>query len=252
MRPKHAITFDIDWAPDWAIADCGALCRSRGIPATFFATHASPILRALGRDPLFEIGIHPNFLPDSSHGKTFAEVMEFGLALVPEARAMRAHDLFTCSSLFELVVRRYRQIRTDSSLFLPDGRCDPFVVHHGHPAGRLVRVPFSFADNVAARTPGWRWDSEPKHAGGPMVFDFHPAHIALNLGAPGAYAQLKAATAGRPLHTASREDFAPLVNAGPGARTYLQRLLERLTPHDCATISTFAAAYCGTIEGEQG
>lgn len=246
MRPHYAVTFDVDWAPDWAIAICADLCRKRGVPATFFATHASPAMDELRRDPLFEVGIHPNFLNGSSHGKTFGEVIEFCLALVPEARAMRSHDLFGCSSLFAMIATRYGQIGTDSSLFLPGCKsCEPVVNYHGDPVRALVRVPFSFADNVAARSPGWSWDREPSLTGGLMVFDFHPALIALNLGAPGAYMQLKAATGSRPLDKASRDDFAPFVNPGPGARTYLQHLLERLAPSDCATISAFAAAHGG-------
>ena len=245
MPPRHAITFDVDWAPDWAVALCAELCRKRGIPATFFATHESPVLAELGRDPLFEIGIHPNFLKGSSHGATFEQVLDFCLALVPGARAMRSHDLFGCSSLFALIVRRYPRIATDSSVFLPDRSCEPVITYHGDPVGRLVRVPFSFADNVAARSPGWRWDREPAVGGALTVFDFHPALVALNFGQAGGYTGLKAAMAARPLHTASREDFAPFVNAGAGARTYLQHLLERLAPADCATVSAFAAAHAG-------
>jgi hypothetical protein len=249
MPPRYAVTFDVDWAPDWAIALCAGLCRDRGIPATFFATHASPLLDELRRDPLFEAGIHPNFLAGSTHGATFEEVMAFCLKMVPEARAMRSHDLFSCSSLFALIISRFGQIRTDSSLFLPGAAsCDPTVLYHGNPVGALVRVPFSFADNVAARSPGWRWDAEPKHSGETMVFDFHPSLIALNLGKPDAYGQLKSALAGRPLQFASRDDFAPYVNAGAGARTYLKYLLECLAPAECATISTFAAAHVGSAD----
>jgi hypothetical protein len=245
MPARCAITFDIDWAPDWAIELCAALCRSRGIPATFFATHASPALTALRQDPLFEVGLHPNFLPGSSHGKTFEEVMDFSIRLVPEARSMRTHDLFGCSSLFGLIARRYTRIQVDASLFLPGRSCAPVILHYGEPPRQLIRVPFSFADNVAARSPGWRWDAEPALGDGLTVFDFHPSLIALNLATPAAYAKAKSTIEGRPLHTATQDEFAPLVNEGAGARTYLKRLLAALAPGECATIHAFAAAYGG-------
>lgn len=252
MPPRYAVTFDIDWAPDWAIALCADMCRRRGIPATFFTTHASAAVDELRRDRLFEVGIHPNFLSGSSHGTRFGDVIEFCLALVPEARSMRSHDLFGCSSLFALIVERYGQIKTDSSLFLPGCKsCAPIINYHGDPARPLVRVPFSFADNVAARSPGWSWEREPSLTGGLMVFDFHPALIALNLDVPRAYAQLKAATGSRPLNEASREDFAPFVNSGAGARTWLQRLLDRLQPVDCATVTAFAVAHAGGVDRPQ-
>jgi hypothetical protein len=245
MLARCAITFDVDWAPDWAIELCAALCRARGIPATFFVTDASPFLAALRQDPLFEVGLHPNFLPGSSHGKTFEEVMDFSLGLVPEARSMRTHDLFGCSSLFELIARRYGQIQVDASLFLPGRSCEPVILYHGEPPRRFVRVPFRFADNVAARSPGWRWDAEPVIGDGLTVFDFHPSHIALNLVMPDAYTKVKSAMGNRPLHAATRGDFAPLVNHGAGAHTYLKRLLEALTAGECATIHAFAAAHGG-------
>jgi len=247
--PRHAVTFDVDWAPDWVIALCAGMCRDRGIPATFFATHASPFLDELRRDPLFEVGIHPNFLHGSTHGATFEQVMEFCLSMVPEARAMRSHDLFGCSSLLGMIISRFGQIETDSSIFLPGIRsCEPVVVHHGASVGALVRVPFSFADNAAARSPGWRWDREPWLTDGLMVFDFHPSLIALNLGGADAYPQLKKSIAGKPLQLASRDEFEPYVNAGAGARTYLQDLLGCLAPGDCATISEFAAAHTSGVD----
>ena len=52
MPPRRAVTFDVDWAPDPAIALCAELCRRRAIPATFFVTHDSPILAELAQDPL--------------------------------------------------------------------------------------------------------------------------------------------------------------------------------------------------------
>ena len=244
MRPRFAITFDIDWAPDWAIELCADMCRRRGVPATFFATHASPLLGDLARDKLFELGIHPNFLKDSSHGSSFAEVLDSSLAMVPDAQSMRTHDLFCCSSLLNLIADRYPQIRTDSSIFLPgQTSCRPVLAYHGHLARALVRIPFCFADNVAARTPGWSWANEPALDGDLLVFDFHPALVALNLGMPGAYQRLKEAMGKRPLQTASQAEFAPFEHAGSGARSYLELLLARVSPAECATISALAGAH---------
>lgn len=246
MTPRYAITFDVDWAPDWAIALCADMCRARGIPATFFSTNPSAVLDELRRDELFEVGIHPNFLGASTHGATWEEVMAFCLKMVPDARAMRSHDLFGCSSLFSLIISSFGQIKTDSSLFLPGTQsCDPTILYHGTPVGALVRVPFSFADNIAARSPGWRWEREPQLSRGSTVVNFHPSLVALNYDRPGAYQKLKTALGGRPLERASRDDFAPYVNTGAGARTYLKHLLECLAPADCATISAFAAAHAG-------
>ena len=98
-----AVTFDVDWAADWMIDRCVGICRRAGVQATFFATHPSDILSDLARDPLFEIGIHPNFLPNSTHGTDPARVLGTCLDLVPDARAMRSHGLYQWASLFHMI-----------------------------------------------------------------------------------------------------------------------------------------------------
>ena len=55
------LTFDIDWAPDFAVEHCVDICKDNNTSAIFFATHESKIIESLKNDNLFEIGIHPNF-----------------------------------------------------------------------------------------------------------------------------------------------------------------------------------------------
>jgi hypothetical protein len=221
---NSAITFDIDWAPDWAIALCRDLCREAGVPATFFATHPSDILIELQADPLFEIGIHPNFLPGSSHGCSTEDVMAHVLALAPAARSMRTHALHQSTRIFAGILREFPQIAVDVSLFLPDHPgLDGTILHLG--ADRpLMRLPYWWEDDVAALTPGWEWTSRPRASTGLRIFDFHPVHVALNMADLGAYERLKARTDAR-LEALSQGDFAPFVNRGPGTRTYLEALL---------------------------
>jgi hypothetical protein len=45
-----AITFDIDWAPDFMIAECMDICARAGVPASFYATHPSPLLAEIEQD----------------------------------------------------------------------------------------------------------------------------------------------------------------------------------------------------------
>ena len=65
-----ALTFDIDWAPDWAIDLTAGILREREVRATWFVTHESPAVDRLREDSeLFELGIHPNFLPGSTQAR---------------------------------------------------------------------------------------------------------------------------------------------------------------------------------------
>ncbi len=110
-----AITFDIDWAPDFAIEMCANICQDNGVGATFFATHASPILASIASRPGFEIGIHPNFLENSSHGRLPTDVMAFCMDIVPDAKCMRTHSLVQSSPILGMIADEYPQIEIDAS-----------------------------------------------------------------------------------------------------------------------------------------
>ena len=67
MKQLHrvaALTFDIDWAPDWMIEEVASILIEHNVKTTWFVTHASPAIDKLRQMPeLFELGIHPNRLP---------------------------------------------------------------------------------------------------------------------------------------------------------------------------------------------
>ena len=60
MAKRYALTFDIDWAPDYAIKYCLELLESAGCKATFFTTHSTPVNSEIIHRG-HNLGIHPNF-----------------------------------------------------------------------------------------------------------------------------------------------------------------------------------------------
>lgn len=224
----RAITFDIDWAPDWAIEQCASLVVEFASRATFFVTHESPILRSLQNDKSsFEIGLHPNFLHGSTQGRTLSTVLDHCLEIVPTAKALRTHGLMQSTPLFELVADQYPQIETDVSLLLPfhEG-LRPTDIYLGRSNRRLVRLPYVWEDDIMAEWPGWSWTATAGHKAGLEIYDFHPVHIALNTDRMERYRSFKESLNGKPLIEASPQDFASFVNKGEGARSYLRRLLQ--------------------------
>ena len=84
-----AVTVDLDWACEPAIAELLDFLQDRGIPSTVFVTHRSPrVERSLHE---LEVGLHPNFAPDSSHGGTLDAVVEHVLGLPHTIPAYRCH-----------------------------------------------------------------------------------------------------------------------------------------------------------------
>ncbi|MEG3640488.1 polysaccharide deacetylase WbmS family protein [Magnetococcus sp. PR-3] len=221
------ITFDIDWAPDWAIEQCMEICVTHGVPATFFATHQSPLLDELKANPLFEVGIHPNFLPGSCHGDNHEQVLDYCMALVPQARSMRTHGLYQSSRLFELVMTQYAHIHTDLSLYLGDHPNLQPVTLHAEGGAQLIRLPYCWEDDLQAIDPAGGWDLPKTLEPGLRIYNFHPVHVALNMNDMAQYARMKKGLGGTPLTAATPKHFAPYTSSEPGTLTFLQQLMKQ-------------------------
>lgn len=222
---RAAITLDVDWAPDFMIDAAAEALVARDVRATWFVTHASPAIDRLRERPdLFELGIHPNFLPGSSHGATPAEVVAHCANLVPGARAVRTHCLMQSTPLHDELLRG-SDVEVDLSLFLPGARGVEPVVQWS-PAGRLLRLPYVWQDNMEMYAPEPQWDTGAVlDAPGLRIFDFHPVHVWLNSRSFDRYEALKATG---PLAELTEQDAAPFRTSGPGTMTAFLDLADRL------------------------
>jgi hypothetical protein len=235
-----AITFDIDWAPDWAVALCGDICAKAGSVATFFVTHKSDVLAKLQASGM-ELGVHPNFLPNSTHGRDVSTVLNHILGVVPQARCMRTHSLVQSTPIFAEVVS-HTNIETDVSLLLPlHKHLKPVIQYPVEGRRPLLRLPYFWEDDLASFDPIWDWASEIEHGPDQLeIYDFHPIHIALNLNKMDEYRRLKSSLNGKPLSAVSEHECAPFIHPGEGARTYLERLLKVGGAAEFRTISQIA------------
>ena len=220
------LTFDLDWAPDFVIDWLAGYLVERALPATWFVTHMSAAVRRLAEHPtLFELGIHPNFIQPSTHGRTVAEIIEHCLELVPRALSMRTHSLYQSTPLLVEVLER-TEVRVDASIFLPvSSVIEP--VEFTWEGRTMLRVPFFWEDDLAMRAGQTDWDIAairlPK---GPKVVDFHPLHLFLNSSSMAAYEALKRRVPR--LHRATPRDIEPLVNQGDGVMTLFSGLSDAI------------------------
>lgn len=218
------LTLDIDWAPDFAIDLVAELLVERNVPATWFVTHRSPaVARLAEHGRLFELGIHPNFLPGSSHGVSPEEVLGYCMKLVPDAVSMRSHTLVQSSGLLETVLRT-TPILADVSVFLPRASNVMPVTFSLNGRG-LVRIPYVWEDDYERRQPAPDWRPDPLlEKSGIVIFNFHPLHVFLNSSDGTSYEQAKCRAEGK-LGALELDDARELVSNREGARTMLDRLL---------------------------
>lgn len=88
------LTMDIDWASEYAIEQALTVFEKRKLPVTVFVTHKSQVIDQALAQGRIKCGIHPNFMPDSSQGSTYQEVVDFCYGLLPGARVFRAHRYY--------------------------------------------------------------------------------------------------------------------------------------------------------------
>lgn len=220
--PRFHLTFDIDWAPDACIAEVAYLLDRAGVRATFLVTHACDVLADLARAG-HRLGIHPNFLPRSSHGDSAADVVGHLLEIVPHASVMRTHALVQSTPLLIEVLRAAPQLTLDLSTFTYG------FPHVGRFAFafddvRMDRINYNWEDDAAFVDPEFDW-SMPRFHGPLTVFDFHPIHVALNSRDASAYRRLKGLLGSTPLWRASATDLSRARGREPGTRDFLEAVL---------------------------
>ena len=217
-EPVFCLGSDMDWNSDAIIKDCLSVFKMHGGKATVFATHETSALQ--GFSDCTEVAIHPNFLPGSTHGKTFDEVIEHCFGLYPNANTFRSHSYFDNQVITEKMAAR--GIRYDANVCLyrqPDLR----PLRHCHIE---MRIPSWLDDNIHwYHGGGWRLEDlkTELEAPGLKVINFHPPTVALN--SP-TRASLDAVR-GR-LFEMDETDIAASVLGDAGPRTFLIELLEWL------------------------
>jgi peptidoglycan/xylan/chitin deacetylase (PgdA/CDA1 family) len=219
---SYHLTFDVDWAPDWAVRDVLDILRAHDAPATFFVTHPSPINEEIASNG-HEVGIHPNFLPGSSHGVDPLAVMRSVLELAPAARVMRTHSLVQGTTLFEAVLAAHPQIQYDMSLMTYGSPHTGWTDWHSR-GRRMRRHNYNWEDDIAFDDTSQDWTTCTAMA--PLdVYDFHPIHVALNSSREDAYMSLKAHRGPGWLHEAEQDESLVFREPGPGTADFLRAVL---------------------------
>ncbi len=196
---KPIITFDFDWAHDDILIDTIRLVEKACINATWFVTHQTSVIDRLIQNPLFEVGIHPNFNGlmegDFRNGRNSNEVMDKLFEIVPNAKSVRSHSLTQSSRLFQLF-QQYG-ITHDSNDYIPAIsriKLKPWKLESG-----LIKVPYFWTDETSCLQRKTVSMGDLKNLGGLKVFNFHPIHVFLNTD------NLMRYNTTRPIHNSPKE-----------------------------------------------
>jgi hypothetical protein len=188
-EPVYCVTTDVDWASDDAIAQQQAIFDAFDVKATYFVTHDSALVADLHRAGRIERGVHPNFLPGSSHGDDVEEVVRTVMSFAPEARCVRAHRYYDASPATEALVAA--GIVYDSNLMTNlQSRISPIA----HESG-LVRFPCFWEDGTHNKWQrAWEYARFADVFRGPgiKILSVHPLVTAFNCRSRAGWSDLKA------------------------------------------------------------
>ncbi len=180
-KDKVFLTFDLDWCSDQVLEYTLDIIEKNNVKATFFVTHATKVLDRMRTNPNIELGIHPNFNyllnGDFRYGKTYKDVIDYYMEIVPEAVSVRSHSLTQNSYI--LIYFADVGLKYDCNQFIPNNS-KIYIEPWKHWTQGLIQIPHFWEDDIhifCEQT----WEVENiLNNWGLKVFDFHPIHVFLN------------------------------------------------------------------------
>jgi hypothetical protein len=207
------LTSDLDWASEYCIEHFLDVLGPFLVKPTLFVTHESGAVRKASEEGRVELGIHPNFLPGSTHGDDVGSVIDYVLRLVPQPIAVRCHRYFDDPQIAAELANR--GLKLDSNLCMHlQHNLSPIVLSNG-----LLRFPVFFEDDVHWDR-GFKWCFDKYAADffspGLKILNFHPFFVTLNVPDRVFYARHKSC-----IRSLTRDQVTEFRHRGAGAGTFL-------------------------------
>ena len=222
MTKKYILTFDIDWAPDYAIQHCLNLLDKKGVSATFFATHPTYMNNEIKKRGHI-LGIHPNFLPKSSHGTSVSSIINKCLTFSKEAWCMRSHSLLQSTPLLCEVFAKFPQLKLDVSLLMHRSKFAHKYLYD-YNGVTFERLLYNWEDDFEFSKQ--RYCSEKDLFFGKLtVYDFHPIHVVLNSSNGSEYKKLKENLNGKKLYDLDKQNILRFRNYEIGVQDHLEMIM---------------------------
>lgn len=213
-------TIDIDWASEAAIEETLLFFSNHNIKPTVFNTHHSKTIeRAISS---VDIGLHPFFGYNSSHGKSIKEVVKFIMGLPHNINAFRCHRFGACNESKHAMLMSGMEIISNVCTNLE--LLSPFQDRSG-----LIEYPIFLEDGA------YLWHKYPleitrelEHKltySTPKVIVIHPMHLVLNTPNFDYMANIKNSSTREAWNTMNTRSLDDLKFKGRGVRDFIEDLI---------------------------
>ena len=177
-EPVFCFTSDVDWASEDVLKQYFDTILPFDINPTLFVTHKSNIIDKQFKAGNIERGIHPNFLPGSSHGSSYKEIISNCVGYAAEAYGYRSHRAFECTDTSHMLKNEYGFKYVSHQITIMQTLIRPILLESG-----LIGFPVFFEDGTHLynkldlsikkylhlfRTPGLK------------IISFHPMNFVFN------------------------------------------------------------------------
>jgi len=222
--PVFCFTSDIDWASEEVMKEYFDQVDRLDIKPTLFVTHPSAVIEENFKAGRIERGIHPNFLPNSSHGNSFREVIETCMRLAPESYGFRCHRAFEVTDITHLLKNDYSYKYYSQPITLLQSFIRPVL----HESG-LVCYPVFFEDGTHLYQ---RLDLDFRHyreafvTPGIKIISFHPMNFVFNSPTLQYMRQIKDSLSREEFQHISSGTIAKLRNGKTGIGTTVREIID--------------------------
>lgn len=190
LNNAEMITFDVDWADDIILNYVIDFLEKEKVKSTWFVTHQSKAIDRIINNHLFEVGIHPNFLENSSHGKTHREVFQYFKTNFPEAVSIRPHALMSSGPIWYMANKEFNYFIDSSSFLYLSKNIEPHTLAFNN-QNPMFRLPYYWGDNYAFTYDSDNFTYRIPVSNGIKIYNFHPVHVATNAYSSDVYKKLK-------------------------------------------------------------
>ncbi len=225
-QPIYCITSDIDWASSYCIEDFLGLCEGFGVIPTLFATHNDPIIKRFAQKNPHDVGMHPNFRANSSHGETYISVIDHLFDICPGAKTFRSHSFYDSSEILQEMFRRGVVYDSNICLYL-----QPNLVPLRLGTADITRFPVFWEDDCHWQCTGADWNftnyipvfTSP----GLKIINVHPFLLAADIPSSEYYFRVK-----KHIPSLTRENIDDVRHKGDGVRTFFIDMIDYLKSHN--------------------
>lgn len=177
-QPVFCFTSDVDWASETVLSQYFDILPVEQLKLTMFVTHDSEIIGRKFREGKIARGIHPNFLPGSSQGDSFREIIETCVSFAPEATCTRSHRAFDVTDTAHLLHNDYHFKCCSNTITTLAPRITPYWLE-----SKLLQIPVFFEEgSFLYNQLGLSIQPYLRHFTSPglKVISFHPINMVFN------------------------------------------------------------------------